>query len=144
MLIKQALNIILSEDAGIAALTEHVFPSRLPQKDEYPSLMWRRSRRRSEHRLNDSTGEFLVTDWFQFFSMALGPNGVYVAEDIDDALFQLLHNKSYLVANDDSPAETLRIEGMFLEDLDEGFRDDLQRHEVMSLYRVEFIRRDRS
>ncbi len=145
MLIKQAVHLILTEDAGLASLVgDHIFPSRLPQKDEYPAITWKRSKRLAEKRLNDATGEFHITDWFHFFSMALGPNGVFVAEDIDDAVFQLLHNRSYLVESDDSPSDTLRIQAMFLEDLDEGYRDDLQRHEVMSLYRVEFTRPARS
>ncbi len=146
MLIKQAVKILLFEDAGLQSLVSNrIFPLRIPQKDEYPAITWGRINRNADIALSsDIQAQRRVTDWFEFVSFAQGARGATSSEDIDDALFELLHGFAGTVSDGESPESTLFIEGIFLEKVGEYYRDDLQQYATRSVYRVHSVRNQRS
>lgn len=145
MLVKQAIKILLTEDPGLAALVgERIFPKRLAQKTDFPGLAWGRTKRKVPENLHSYQAEQrLVTDWFEFYSLGQGPSGNSTSEDIDDALLELLQDFSGTVYSADSPSDTLVIQGIFHEDLEEDYRDPLQQYATRSVYRVHSIRKQR-
>ncbi len=145
MLIKRAIKILLLGDAGIAALVgTRIFPLRVPQKGEFPAIAWGRTDREADITVDGVTGSRHIKDWFEFISFAQGAGGEATSEDIDDAVFELLHGKRATVTNDDDPTDTLEIQGIFHEKLSEHYRDDLQQYATRSIYRVHFVRKSRS
>lgn len=143
MLIKQAIKILLLEDAGLATLVStRIFPLVVPQKGPFPLIAWGRTGRNvpAERLATAKPDERLITDSFEFVSVAQGSGGDAVSEEIDDALFELLHGWSGVVYDDQSPADSLVIQGVFHSKLTELYRDDIQQFATRSLYHVHFVR----
>lgn len=145
MLIKQAIKILLTEDPGIAALVgARIYPFRIPQTVTDPCIAWGRTNRKIDYVLNEAKTDKLIVCWFEFAAVAKGPGGDAISEDIDDALVELLSGWAGTVSTDDSPAETLTIQGIFHEKLRELYVDDLQQYITHSIYRVHYVRPQRS
>ncbi len=147
MLIKEAIKILLSEDPGIAALVStRIFPLVVPQKYPGPLIAWGRTGRNIPAQALSSTQptERLITDTFEFVSVAQGAGGDAVSEEIDDSIFELLHGWAGTVTDNDSPSDFLLIQGIFHIRLTELYRDDIQQFATRSLYHVHFVRPQRS
>lgn len=143
MLIKQAIKILLLEDAGLNALVgNRIFPLVVPQKGPFPLIAWGRTGRNipAGRLASAKPDELLITDSFEFVSVATGPGGDAVSEEIDDVLFELLHGWAGIVSDDNSPADSLVIQGIFHNKLTELYRDDIQQFATRSLYHVHFVR----
>lgn len=146
MLIKQAITILLKEDPGIAALIgTRIHPGYLPQTVIYPAIAWRRKDRKSSYVLGSTKPAVkLITTWFEFACWAQGQHGDFEAEDLDDALFDLLDGYAGVIGDDGSPEQTLTIQGIFHEKLAEGYSDTYKAHFVHTTWRVEHVRPRRS
>ncbi len=145
MLVTQAFQILLIEDAGVQSLVStRIFPARQPQKSEYPAIRWGRLDSGIEAVLNVEAGEWLMWDTFLVDCFAQGSGGYFSASNIHDAVLQRLHGYSGVVSDGESPESTLSIQRIVFEKFDEFYRDDLQQYATRSIYRVHSVRNQRS
>lgn len=146
MLIKQAVKFLLLSDAGLEAVIDNrLFPGHFPQKGPFPLIAFGRTGRESTYRLDRARPtEKLVKVWFEFMCAAQGPNADSISEDLDDLLFDLIDGWSGVVSDDHSPESTLTIQGIFSEKLTDLYSDQVQQNVTRSVYRVEYVRSQRS
>ncbi len=146
MLVKQAFKILLIEDPGIIALVgKRIYPLVVPQNSTFPLIAWGRTARQADITLSVvKPTERKMKDWFEVVSVAQGVGGDAISENVDDAVFERLHGFQGIVSDDGSPEQTLKIQGIFHEKLTELYRNDLQQYATRSVYRVEFVRQQRS
>lgn len=145
MLIKQAVQILLLGDADLRSLVStRIFPVVSPQKGPFPLVRWGRKKRQADQILSATKRTVRpITDWFVFDSYAQGAGGDTVAEDIDDALFELLDGYQGVVTDSASPYTTMTIQGIAHDELEEFGNDVLQQYMTRSIYRVTFVRTQR-
>ena len=144
MLIKQALNILLTEDPQLAAATGgRIYPAFLPQSGPLPAIAWRGGKRSSEYVLGQ--GQPAAKKIEEEFTFVCVAGSDADAEDVDDLLFNLLDGYAGVISDDASPADILEILGIFIipEKREEFYVDPLKTHNVRSAWRVVFVRHQR-
>lgn len=141
MLIQEALYTILTTDAGVSAIAgTRISPGFLAQATEYPAITFALLSRDSldtetlawEERAHSE----IVESRFRFLSLSKGRGQLITASRLDEALRLALHGYVGAVSNDDSPPETVVIQGAFSESVREAYEDTTETNIVDRIFRI--------
>ena len=134
MLVEQAIAQLLNDSTGVQALADdRIFsPIIKPGMNTYPAVAVRTSSRRHEEVLDGPAG--LRTTTFQTYSVS--KHDFSAAKLLDEAIRQTLHGYRGTVTSDDSPSESINIQGIFAGSSFDGYDETTQTYQVVSLYEV--------
>lgn len=143
MLVEQALQQILSDDAGVSALVNgRIYAGTLPQSVDYPAIAYRLVSS-SREPLLASRSTSPPNSRYVFFSASKGVVAGVGAKKmsllVDKAVRLALQGyKDVVILTASSPEEMVDIQGIFFQDASDTYDDPTQTHQSASTFDVHY------
>lgn len=137
MFIHEAIRLKLLADAGVSAITTRIYPGVLSQSVTYPAIAYRITGKDPVLKLEERGRNGLARFSIRFFSTTDRAHGGYdTAKNLDDAIRLCLEGFRGSISNDDSPIETVEIDGIFHSNTFDGYEDRTETFQVLTEYDV--------
>lgn len=138
MFLEEAIKKILAANQGVTTLVQgRVYPGTLPQTCQYPAIAYRVVYREHVEHIEGESGQprassGLGMSRIRFFSAAKGPGSYGEAKRLDRAIRLAIQGYQAIVTSDDSPIDTIDIQGISAKTTFDAYDDKTQTYQTIS------------